>query len=207
MGTHTNRPTATMQTPSKVVEISPARGRDERSLKWIAMACVTVYLVSLGSIFGMAMMAIDASKETHVSESGALVSADTGKPVAADPITNYQIDFSYELGSLPMATLANVASLEFNYVDANNVIIPAAYQIHAVRKTAEGRATFLTAVGDTITVDGSNKAAFLESDGVSYTIILDDGRKGGIPVIELDPVAPAFKALAVFKPAPISTKL
>ena len=51
-----------MQTPSKVVEISPARGRDERSLKWIAMACVIVYLVSLGSIFGMAMMAVQASK-------------------------------------------------------------------------------------------------------------------------------------------------
>ena len=51
-----------MQTPSKVVEISPARGRDERSLKWIVLASVTVYLVSLGSIFGMAMMAIDASK-------------------------------------------------------------------------------------------------------------------------------------------------
>ena len=51
-----------MQTPSKVVEISPARSRDERSLKWIAMACVIVYLVSLGSIFGMAMMAVQASK-------------------------------------------------------------------------------------------------------------------------------------------------
>merc|ERR1712031_61307 len=122
-----------------------------------------------------AMIAIDASKETHVSESGALVSADTGEPVAFDPITDYQIDFSYQLGSLPVTTLANVASLEFKYVDANNVITPAAYQIHAVRKTAEGRATFLTAVGDTITVDGSNEAAFLESDGVSYMIILNDG--------------------------------
>merc|ERR1712070_739360 len=178
MGTHTNTSTATMQTPSKVVEISPARGRDERSLKWIAMTCVIVYLVSLGSIFGMAMMAVQASKEVHVdSESGALVSADTGQTVAVDPITDYQVSLSYGLPFLPMAHLANIASLEFQYVDANNVITQAAYQINGVRKTAEGRATFLTAVGDTITVDGSNESAFLESDGVSYMLITDDGRK------------------------------
>jgi|ERR1712070_50280 len=175
MGTHTNTSTATMQTPSKVVEISPARGRDERSLKWIAMTCVIVYLVSLGSIFGMAMMAVQASKEVHVdSESGALVSADTGQTVAVDPITDYQVSLSYGLPFLPMAHLANIASLEFQYVDANNVITQAAYQINGVRKTAEGRATFLTAVGDTITVDGSNDAAFLELDGVSHMIIMDD---------------------------------
>merc|ERR1719446_1492633 len=121
-------------------------------------------------------MAVQASKEVHVSESGELVGADTGQPVAVDPIMDFQINLSYELPFLPMAYLANVASLEFQYVDANNVVLPAAYQIHGVRKTAEGRATFLTAVGDTITVDGSNGAAFLESDGVSHMIIVDDGR-------------------------------
>lgn len=157
------------------------------------LVLVLLLFAALGAIFGVSLLASEASKESHVE--GAAMTTLTGEALQTAPVESF-VDTIFDLPSVSTNNLAYLKHVSF-YADmtANAAVggwVEATFKIEGAYQPSANAVFITTTGGKTVAIDGDAQTGTITMDGAVYPIsdalpvgarrlVPADSKKGVIP--------------------------